>query len=104
MSPAGLVASAEFRVGNHTDYGCPWQLFFRAADMHALARMDRKSAAAYTSNWVGQNGIPEAEREKFRDMAESELVSLHEGNFARYQIRPSEFEAWQQIWGDHKSS
>jgi hypothetical protein len=38
--------------------------------------------------------------EKFRDMAESELVSLHEGNFARYQIRPSEFETWQQAWGE----
>ena len=62
-------------------------------------RMDRKTAAAYITAWVEKNGIPEPEREKFRDMAESELVSLHEGNFARYQIRPSEFEAWQQDLG-----
>jgi hypothetical protein len=61
-------------------------------------RMDRKAAAAYVAAWVEKNHIPEAEREKFRDMAEAELVSLHEGNFARYQIRPSEFEAWQQVW------
>jgi len=61
-------------------------------------RMDRKAAAAYVAAWVQKNDIPEAEREKFRDMAEAELVSLHEGNFARYQIRPSEFEAWQQVW------
>jgi hypothetical protein len=61
-------------------------------------RMDRKAAAAYVAAWVEKNDIPEAEREKFRDMAEAELVSLHEGNFARYQIRPSEFEAWQQVW------
>ena len=54
--------------------------------------------------WVEKNGIPETEREKFRDMAESELVGLHEGNFARYQIRPSEFEAWQQVWGERKKS
>ena len=67
-------------------------------------RMDRKAAAAYITAWVEKNGIPEAEREKFRDMAESELVSLHEGNFARYQIRPSEFEAWQQVWGERKKS
>ena len=45
-----------------------------------------------------------AGREKFRDMAESELVGLHEGNFARYQIRPSEFEAWQKVWGERKKS
>jgi hypothetical protein len=65
-------------------------------------RMDKKEAATYITAWVEKNGIPEAEQEKFRDMAESELVSLHEGNFARYQIRPSEFEAWQKVWGERK--
>jgi DNA-binding transcriptional ArsR family regulator len=67
-------------------------------------RMDKKAAAAYIANWVQKNGILETERGNFRDMAESELVSLHEGNFARYQIRPSEFEAWQQVWGERKKS
>jgi hypothetical protein len=61
-------------------------------------KMDRKAAAAHIAAWVAKN-IPEAERERFRDMAETELLSLHEGNFARYQIRPSEFTAWQQVWG-----
>jgi hypothetical protein len=65
-------------------------------------RMDRKAAAGYITDWVEKNGIPEPEREKFREMAESELVSLHEGNFARYQIRPSEFKAWQQVWGERR--
>src|SRR6185312_8818910 len=59
--------------------------------------MDRKAAASYIASWVEKN-IPDAERAKFRDMAEAELLSLHEGNFARYQIRPSEFLAWQEAW------
>jgi Fic/DOC family len=67
-------------------------------------RMDRKATAAYVAAWVEKNDIPKAEREKFRDMAEAELVSLHEGNFARYQIRPSEFEAWQHVWTEGKRS
>lgn len=67
-------------------------------------RMDRKAAAAYITAWVEKNGISEVDREKFRDMAESELVSLHEGNFARYQIRSSEFERWQQVWRERKKS
>jgi hypothetical protein len=67
-------------------------------------QMDRKATAAYITAWVEKNGIPEADREKFRDMAESELVSLHEGNFARYQIRPSEFEGWQRVWRERKKS
>jgi hypothetical protein len=64
--------------------------------------MDGKAAAAYITAWVEKNGLQQAERERFRDMAESELVSLHEGNFARYQIRPSEFEAWKDVWGERK--
>jgi hypothetical protein len=64
--------------------------------------MDGKAAAAYITAWVEKNGFQEAERERFRDMAESELVSLHEGNFARYQIRPSQFEAWKGVWGERK--
>jgi hypothetical protein len=38
------------------------------------------------------------EREPFREMAESDLLGLHEGNFARLQVRPSEFAAWQVAW------
>jgi hypothetical protein len=68
------------------------------------AKMDKKAAAPFITAWVEKNGVPETEREKFRDMAESELVSLHEGSFARYQIRPSEFAAWQEVWGERQKS
>jgi len=44
-------------------------------------------------------GIPEKEREKFIEYVETELLSLHEGNFARYYISPSEFKRWQEVWG-----
>jgi hypothetical protein len=42
--------------------------------------------------------MPEADRTKFIEVLETELLSLHEGNFARYRIRPSEFAAWQAVW------
>jgi hypothetical protein len=42
--------------------------------------------------------VEPADREQFREVAESELLNLHAGNFARYQIRPSEFHAWQKVW------
>jgi Fic family protein/DNA-binding transcriptional ArsR family regulator len=61
-------------------------------------RMDRKAATAHIAAWAEKN-VPEGERERFREMAEAELLGLHEGNFARYQIRPSEFAAWQESWG-----
>jgi Protein of unknown function (DUF1488) len=59
--------------------------------------MDRKEATAYIAEWV-QNHVATNERERFREMAESDLLNLHEGNFARLQIRPSEFAACQIAW------
>ena len=38
--------------------------------------------------------IPGEDRERFGDMALAELMSLHEGNFMRYRIRPDQFLAW----------
>jgi hypothetical protein len=60
-------------------------------------RMDKKQATAHVGAWTREHIEPE-ERERFQETAESELLSLHEGNFARYQIRPSEFAAWQEAW------
>ena len=37
--------------------------------------------------WAGDN-VEADEREKFREVAESELLGLHEGNCARYQQTP----------------
>ncbi|MGA8669984.1 MAG: Fic family protein [Terracidiphilus sp.] len=60
-------------------------------------RMSRKAAAAYIAQWVKDN-VTGDDRETFREMAESDLLGLHEGNFARLQVRPSEFAAWQAAW------
>jgi hypothetical protein len=59
--------------------------------------MDRKAAAAHLASWTGEN-IEPGERELFREIAENELLGLHEGNFARYRITPAEFAAWQEVW------
>jgi len=82
----------------------PFRLRHRAAFQRIVAeiiraRMDRKSAPDYISKWVKEN-IPADDRERFREMTESELLGLHEGNYARYEIRPAEFAAWRQEWGE----
>jgi hypothetical protein len=59
--------------------------------------MNKKQATAHLAEWTAEH-IPQQDREKFRETAESEMLSLHEGNFARYQIRPSEFGAWSEVW------
>ena len=42
--------------------------------------------------------IAAEDQSAFAAVVEEELLSLHEGNFARYQVRPSEFQAWQSEW------
>ena len=39
-----------------------------------------------------------AERDAFIEMAESELLGLNDGNYARYRVRPSGFAAWAAVW------
>ncbi len=42
--------------------------------------------------------LPEADRAKYIEVVETELLGLHVGNIARYRIRPSEFAAWKANW------
>ena len=62
------------------------------------ARLDRRAAAGHVAAWTDAH-IAEAERAEFREVAENELLGLHEGNFARDAIRPAEFAAWQAMRG-----
>ena len=59
--------------------------------------MNRKAARAHLAE-IAREIIPAADQDQFIEVAETELLGLHEGNFARYQVRPSEFAAWHLIW------
>jgi Fic family protein len=43
--------------------------------------------------------LPAADQDNFINVVEAELLALHEGNFARYKVTPSQFAAWQSVWG-----
>jgi Fic family protein len=80
----------------------PFRLKYRTALREVIgevirAPMDKRRAAKHLKSWA-EDHIDAKDRERFREIAETELVSLHEGNFARYQIRPREFAAWQEVW------
>ena len=40
--------------------------------------------------------VPENDRQRFVQVATNEVGKLHEGNIARYRVRPSEFAAWNE--------
>jgi Fic family protein len=80
----------------------PFRLRYRDALREIISaivrgKMDRKKAIAHIRTWT-QTQIDTSDRALFQEAVEEELLGLHEGNFARFQIRPSEFKAWREIW------
>lgn len=80
----------------------PFRLRYRAQLREIIAdlirsRVGRKEAVARIATWQNET-IDRDDRERFNEIVEAELSSLHEGNYARYRIRPSEFAAWRDAW------
>lgn len=62
-----------------------------------LQKSDKEQANELIQNWTAHN-IVDADRQKFVEIVESELLSLHVGNVQRYKISPKQFETWQKVW------
>ena len=80
----------------------PFRLHFRAQLREIIAdlvrsRVGRKEVTARIAAWSNETMGP-SDRKRFNEVVKDELTSLHEGNFVRYQIRPSEFAAWREVW------
>ncbi len=60
-------------------------------------RIRRGDAGQHIEQWM-QSRIAVADRERFREAAEHELLALNRQNLARFRVRPSEFDAWWNIW------
>ncbi len=57
-----------------------------------------KSAAVAAIRAEAAVAVVAADRARFIEIAETELMGLHAGNIARYRIRPAQFEAWLSTW------
>ena len=45
---------------------------------------------------LAKDQVSENDREQFLKIAKEEIAALHEGNFARYRLRPGEFRDWEK--------
>ncbi len=62
-----------------------------------LGGMNKKTAIAVIKQRTMKN-LPNVDRNRFIEVVETELMSLHEGNIARYRLRPSEYQVWKKTW------
>jgi hypothetical protein len=60
--------------------------------------MDKKTATSYIAGWATSR-VQASDQARFVEVIETELIGLHEGNFARYRVRPGEYQSWRKAWG-----
>lgn len=75
----------------------PFRLRFREPLMQVVRTIVQNRLKSHPEVVKGvsiQAGVPEEHIDHFVRLVVIELLSLHEGNFARYRLRPSEFAAW----------
>ncbi len=80
----------------------PFRMRHRQAIAAAVAAvvtgaLDKERGIALIKETAERSVLP-ALRPRFIEVVETELMSLHEGNIARYRIRPSQYRSWQGVW------
>lgn len=80
----------QFRIRHRT-------LIAKAMSAVVNGGMDKKNATALIRQ-IANDALDETQRLRFVEVVETELMSLHEGNIARYRIRPFQFSKWRESW------
>ena len=79
----------------------PFRLRYRESLAETVAHvvragMNRDQAIAFIHTQA--DTVDKQDQPRFVEVAETEVMSLHEGNIARYRLRPSEYTAWRARW------
>lgn len=80
----------------------PFRLRFRGqiGEFVRQVVVDR-SGKGEAARWIAKEAIEkiaQPDRARFIEVVETELSGLHEGNIARYRLRPAQFRDWQEQW------
>lgn len=76
----------------------PFRLRYRNQLIEVVGRIVRRCAEQSPAEirvTAAVTGIPDEHLEHFVRVVQQELNALHEGNYARFRLRPSEFQTWQ---------
>lgn len=80
----------------------PFRLHYRQQITQAVAdvvrgKMGKPQAVSHIQRFARAQ-VAAVDVERFVEVVETQLLSLHEGSIARYRLRPSEFQAWRHVW------
>jgi len=80
----------------------PFRLRYREVISRTVAdivrgKMNKTVANAYIEQQASEE-MPATDQARFKQIAATELIALHEGNIARYRLRPTEYQEWSETW------
>ena len=77
-----------------------FRLRFRSELIEVVSEIVRRLAHPTIEEVTAAVGdrVPQKHLDDFGRMTVKELTSLHEGNYARFRLRPSEYEAWRDAF------
>ena len=80
----------------------PFHLRYRALVADAVSEvvgsgMGKKVAAAFIKRRASED-VPREDRMRFIEVVETAVMNLHEGNIARYRLRPLQYQKWKETW------
>ena len=80
----------------------PFRLRYRNQVIRIIGKVVRsgkgkKDAVAIIKEHAKHN-VEKDDRNRFVEVVETEIMSLHEGNIARFRLRPAEYQAWREHW------
>jgi hypothetical protein len=61
-----------------------------------------KDVAVKVISKFAEEHMLEKDQKKFIEVVDTELLALHEGNIAKFKIKPHDFHAWQDVWIEQK--
>ncbi len=80
----------------------PFRIKYRTLVVKIVAEvvvggMDKKAATAFIKQRAMED-VPQEDCARFIEVIETEVMNLHEGNIARYRLRPSQYQTWRETW------
>jgi Fic family protein len=80
----------------------PFRMRFRALLAETVSEivhrgMDKRTANVFIKKRAAGD-LPKEDQARFVEVVEIEVMNLHEGNIARYRIRPAQFHLWIATW------
>lgn len=79
----------------------PFRMKYRSALTEVIRDVvlqAQEGVREFVSAWAAKH-IPENDRPRFISLVHAELRGLHEGNIARFRLRPAEFQMWREKKG-----